>query len=356
MPKLDAYLTRMKQMGASDLHLMAGAPPKIRLHGELEILPGEAALTQSVLEQLLLEIITPAQKQYFFATHDLDFSYGLEGVARFRCNYCFQKSGVGAVFRIIPEKVKTITELSLPPSIEKLAHLHSGLVLITGPTGSGKSTTLAAIIDMINSSFEKHILTIEDPIEFVHAGKRCLVTQREIGHDAENFGSALRAACREDADVVLVGEMRDLETISLALSIAEMGQLVFGTLHTNSAARTIDRVIDVFPPEQQGQVRLMLADSLKAIVSQQLLRTRDGKGRVSVQEILFGSPALGNIIREGKTQQIPSLIQAGKTEGMQSMDTGLMELVQKKIISPEEAYWKAHDKKLFDSRKDASAL
>ena len=353
MAKLDSYLTRMKEMGASDLHLMAGAPAKIRIHGELEVMPGEALLTHNAVESLLLEIISPAQKEHFYGTHDLDFSYGLEGIARFRCNYCFQRAGVGAVFRVIPEKVKSIAELNLPASLAKLAQLHSGLVLITGPTGSGKSTTLAAIIDQINSNFEKHILTIEDPIEFVHTGKRCLITQREIGHDTLSFGDALRAACREDADVVLVGEMRDLETISLALSIAEMGQLVFGTVHTNSAARTVDRIIDVFPPEQQGQVRIMLADSLKAIVSQQLLRTKDGKGRVSAMEILFGSAALSNIIREGKTQQIASLIQAGQAEGMQSMDMSLLALVGKKIITPEEAYWKAHDKKLFDPQRKA---
>ncbi|MCI0415727.1 type IV pilus twitching motility protein PilT [bacterium] len=349
MAKLDAYLMRMKDMGASDLHLMAGAPAKVRVHGELDAIPGEQVLTQSFLATLLLEIIDPAQKTEFNRSHDLDFAYGLEGIARFRCNYCFHKGGVGAVFRIIPEKVRSLTELNLPSAIEKLAHLHSGLVLITGPTGSGKSTTLAAIIDVINSTYEKHILTIEDPIEFVHMNKRCLITQREIGHDTKEFANALRAACREDADVVLVGEMRDLETISLALSIAEMGQLVFGTLHTNNATRTIDRIVDVFPADQQGQVRIMLSDSLKGIVAQQLLRTKDGKGRVGVVEILFGSPALSNIIREAKTQQIPSLIQAGKIEGMQSMDTALLDLVKKGTITAEEAYWKAQDKKLFES-------
>jgi twitching motility protein PilT len=355
MPRLDAYLKKMKEMGASDLHMMAGAPAKVRIHGELEPLPGEQALSHSTLEQILLEVVTPSQKEHFQKMHDLDFAYGLQGVARFRCNYCYQKLGVGAVFRVIPEKIKTIADLNLPPGIEKLAHLHSGLVLITGPTGSGKSTTLASIIDTINAAYDKHILTIEDPVEFVHTGKRCLITQREIGADTHDFGNALRAACREDADVILVGEMRDLETISLALSIAEMGQLVFGTLHTNSAARTIDRIIDVFPTDQQAQVRVMLSESLKGIVSQQLLRTKDGKGRVAVLEILFSSAALGNIIREGKTQQIPSLIQAGKAEGMLSMDTALMDLVKKGTITSEEAYWKAQDKKLFESQiKDQS--
>jgi twitching motility protein PilT len=349
MPKLDQYLIKMKELGASDLHLMAGLPPKIRVHGELELFPGEAVWTNEHLQGFMFELIDSSQKEHFLKARDLDFAYGLDGVARFRCNYCFQNLGVGAVFRIIPEKIMTITELNLPPAIEKLAHLNSGLVLITGPTGSGKSTTLAAIIHAINSSYDKHILTIEDPIEFVHQNKRCLLSQREIGHDTRNFASALRAACREDADVVLVGEMRDLETISLALSIAEMGPLVFGTLHTNNASRTIDRIVDVFPSEQQSQVRMMLSESLEGIVSQQLLRTRDQKGRVGVVEILFSSAALSNIIREGKTQQIPSLIQAGKNEGMQSMDTALMDLVKKGTITAEEAYWKAQDKKLFET-------
>ncbi len=339
----------MKDMHASDLHMMSGAPPKVRVHGDLEPLQGEPVLTDKTLEPLLHEIIAQEQKEHFLRTHDLDFAYGIEGMARFRANYCYQRSGVGAVFRIIPEKVKSITELNLPPAAEKLAHLHSGLVLVTGPTGSGKSTTLAAIIDVINSSYDKHILTIEDPIEFVHTGKRCLITQREIGHDTTSFAAALKAACREDADVVLVGELRDLETIALTISLSEMGQLVFGTLHTNSAARTIDRIIDVFPPDQQGQIRVMLSDSLKGIVSQQLLRTKDGKGRVGAIEILFGSNALGNIIREGKTQQIPSLIQAGKLEGMQSMDTALMDLVRKGTITAEEALWKSQDKKMFEA-------
>ena len=242
------------------------------------------------LVEILFEIIGPAQKAKFLEKHDLDFAYGLEGVARFRCNYLMQRTGMGAVFRLIPEKIRNVEQLGLPKAIEKLAHLHAGLVLVTGPTGSGKSTTLAAIIDVINASYNKHILTIEDPIEFVHAKQILLITQREVGADTRGFGNALRAAGREDADVVLVGEMRDLETISLALTLAETGQLVFGTVHTNSAAKTIDRIVDVFPPDQQNQVRIMLSDSLKGIVAQQLLRTKDGKGRVAVNEILFGSP------------------------------------------------------------------
>jgi twitching motility protein PilT len=259
-----------------------------------------------------------------------------------------QKMGIGAVFRIIPEKIKTIAELNLPKAVEKFAHIPSGLVLVTGPTGSGKSTTLAAIIDLVNSTYNRHILTIEDPIEFVHQNKKCLITQREVGQDTRSFANALRAAGREDADVVLVGEMRDLETTALAITLSEMGQLVFGTLHTNSAAKTIDRIVDVFPPDQQSQVRMMMSDSLKGIVAQQLVRTKDGEGRAAVVEILFGSSALGNIIREGKTQHIASVIQGGKAEGMQSLDTALMELVTKGIIAGDEAHRKAQDKKAFE--------
>ena len=348
MSKLDRYFEMIKDHGASDLHLLVGAPPKFRLHGELEPIPGEEVLEQEPLREMLYEILTPAQKGRFLQTNDLDFAYGLEGVARFRCNYLVQRMGLGAVFRIIPEKIKTIDELSLPKAIEKFAHMTHGLVLVTGPTGSGKSTTLAAIIDLINTSYNKHILTIEDPIEFVHQNKCCLVTQREVGQDSRSFANALRAAGREDADVVLVGEMRDLETIALAITLSEMGQLVFGTLHTNSASKTVDRIVDVFPPEQQNQVRMQLSDSLKGIVAQQLLRTKDSKGRVAVNEILFGSPALSNTIREGKTQQIISLIQGGKSEGMQSLDNALLELIQKDVITTDEAFLKAQDKKAFE--------
>lgn len=348
MAKLDRFFKMMKEQGASDLHLMVGTPPKFRLHGELEPVAGEPPLTQQTAEEWLFELTDPQQKAKYLQVHDLDFAYGLEGIARFRCNYLVQKSGFAAVFRIIPERILSVKDLGLPTAVEKFAHFNSGLVLVTGPTGSGKSTTLAAIIDLINTTYNKHILTIEDPIEFVHQNKCCLITQREIGHDSKSFGNALRAAGREDADVVLVGEMRDLETISLAITLSEMGQLIFGTLHTNSAPKTIDRLIDVFPPEQQMQVRMMLSDSLRGIVSQQLIRTKDGHGRVAAIEILFGSPALGNLIREGKTQQIVSIIQGGKAEGMQSLDTALLEFVQKGVITAEEAYFKAHDKKAFE--------
>lgn len=349
MAKIDRFFKMMKDQGASDLHVIVGAPPKFRQRGELEPIPGEPVLTQESLGELLYEICDARQKEKFDRTGDLDFAYGLENVARFRCNFLKQKMGLGAVFRIIPEKIKTVTDLNLPKAIEKFAHLNNGMVLVTGPTGSGKSTTLAAIIDLINSTYNKHILTIEDPIEFVHQNKKCLITQREVGVDTRSFSAALRAAGREDADVVLVGEMRDLTTISLAITLAEMGQLVFGTLHTNSASKTIDRVVDVFPSDQQEQVRIMLSDSLKGIVAQQLLRTKDGKGRVAVNEILFSSPALCNIIREGKTQQIISIIQGGKAEGMQSLDAALLDLVNKGVITADEAFTKAQDKKPFEA-------
>jgi twitching motility protein PilT len=347
MPEIESLLKRMLEIGASDLHMLCGQPPKFRVRGELMPVEGEPELTTSRMEHLLFEMIDKAQKARYCEAHDLDFAYSIEGVARFRCNFFLQKWGPGAVFRLIPSKIKTIAQLNLPPVIEKLAHLQKGLVLVTGPTGSGKSTTLAALIDVINSTYRKHILTIEDPVEFVHTSKQSLVRQREVGADTKSFASAMRAALREDVDVVLLGEMRDFETIALAVTLAETGQLVFGTLHTSSAAKTIDRIIDVFPAQQQGQIRIMLADSLRGIVAQQLVPTKDGKGRVGVVEILFRVPALSTVIREQKTQQITSIIQGGKADGMQTIDNALLELVQKKIIGAEEAYMRAHDKELF---------
>lgn len=348
MAEIDKYFRIVKETGASDLHVLAEATPKTRIHGELEPIPGEGILSEEVLRKMLFEIIDDRQRQKFLKTYDLDFAYGIEGVARFRCNYLMQKTGCGAVFRMIPEKIQTIADLNLPKAIEKLAHLNNGLVIVTGPTGSGKSTTLAAVIDVINSTYNRHILTIEDPIEFVHQNKACLVTQREVGQDTNSFANALRAAGREDADVVLVGEMRDFDTISLAITLAEMGQLVFATLHTNSAAQTIERIVDVFPASQQSQIRVILADALKGIVAQQLLRTKDGKSRVAAVEILFGSHALSTMIREGKTQHIVSLIQAGKSEGMQLLDTSLLDFVTRGIITAQEAHLKAQDKKTFE--------
>jgi len=349
MAKIDAYLIKIHECGASDLHLVAGAPPKLRIRGELDPMPDEPLLTQENLTELLLEVLDSKQKKNFLDHQDLDFAYSLKGLARFRCNYFAQKRGYGAVFRIIPEKIKTLEDLNLPASVQKLVHFKKGLILVTGPTGSGKSTTLAAVIDKINSTQSRHILTIEDPIEFVHGNKKALIRQREVGADTRSFANALRAALREDIDVVLVGEMRDLETIALAITLAETGALVFGTLHTSSAAKTIDRIIDVFPVEQQEQIRAMLADSLQAIVAQQLVPTKDGKSRVAVLETLFSSPAIANVIREAKTQQIMSLIQAGGAEGMQTLDAAMMDLIQKELIGAEEAYMRAVDKKMFES-------
>jgi twitching motility protein PilT len=348
MAKIDDLFRHLKAQGGSDLHLAATQAPKIRRHGELHPVEGWAPLGDDELRALLAEIATEKQWRHYESTLDLDFAYGLEGVARFRANYFNQENGAGAVFRIIPERIVPLDELRLPASIDKLAHLESGLVLVTGPTGSGKSTTLASIIDRINQTYPKHIVTIEDPVEFIHPNKKATVSQREVGTDTESFSAALRAAIRQDASVILVGEMRDLETIALAITAAEMGALVFGTLHTNSASKTVDRLIDAFPPDQQSQVRTMLSESLAGIVAQQLLKTKDGKGRVAVNEILFRTPGLPNIIREGNTPMLGSIIQAGKNVGMQSMDDALWQLMKEGRIAGEDAFLKAHDKRRFE--------
>jgi twitching motility protein PilT len=279
---------------------------------------------------------------------DLDFAHALPGVARFRANYFTQENGAGAVFRIIPEEIISADKLGLPEAIVKLADLEGGLVLVTGPTGSGKSTTLAAIIHKINTSHRKHIVTIEDPVEFVHQNRECVLSHREVGDHTDGFGGALRAVIRQDADIILVGEMRDYETISLAITAAEMGSLVFGTLHTNSAAKTIDRIVDAFPADEQNQVRLSLGESLAAVVSQLLLPTADGKGRVAAHEILLRTAGLGNVIREGNTPMISSIIQGGKKDGMQSMDDCLADFVEKKKITAKAALSKATDKGRFE--------
>ena len=346
MSQLDELFRELMEAGGSDLHLSVGYPPILRLKGEMHR-TARPVLTNAALTQMLYEILTPEQRKVLEQNRDLDTAYELEGVARFRCNFLFQHRGIGAVFRIIPTKILTIADLRLPSVLYKIADLKRGLAVVTGPTGSGKSTTLAAIIDQINKTREAHILTIEDPIEFVHPNIKCLITQREAGAHARSFADALRVATREDPDIILVGEMRDLETISLALTCASLGILVFGTLHTNSAAKTIDRIIDAFPSNQQGQVRSMLGDSIQAIIAQQLLPTKDGKGRCAANEVLLGSAALANMIREGKVSQIPSLIQGGLKEGMQTMDAALMNLIKEDRITPEAAYEKASDKSLF---------
>ena len=349
MARIDDLFRYLEQHKGSDLHLAAGLEPRIRVHGALEPVAGWPVLSHFDLLDLLREIASDAQWEEYKASGDLDFAYGLEGFARFRANFLRQENGCGAVFRIIPEKIVPLEELNLPKAIESLAHLQQGLVLVTGPTGSGKSTTLAAVIDKINTTYQKHIVTIEDPVEFVHQNKRSVFSKREVGADTESFGAALRAAIRQDADVILVGEMRDLETISLAVTAAEMGALVFGTLHTNGAANTIDRLIDAFPAEEQAQIRTTLAESIAGIVSQLLLKTADGKGRCAVNEILLKTPGLANIIREGNTPMITSIIQGGRSQGMQLMDDALMALVDQGRITPREAYMKASNKAKFEA-------
>ena len=346
MAQIDTLLTRMIENKASDLHLSISSSPKMRKHGEL-IDVGDDILTEEILKNMIFEILTEEQQKTFMEKKDLDFAYEIPSVARFRVNYFLQKRGLSAVFRIIPTIILTIEELGITKEILKFTDLNKGLVLVTGPTGSGKSTTLAAIIDYINKNKKEHILTIEDPIEFVHENKECLVSQREVGSHTQSFASALRAALREDPDIVLVGEMRDLETIELAITAAETGHLVFGTLHTSSAAKTIDRIIDVFPANQQEQIRTMLSESLKGVISQQLLKKADGSGRIVAMEILFVNMAISNLIREAKTHQIPSLMQMGKADGMQLLDQAIMDLLMRKVITREEAYLKSHDKKIF---------
>jgi twitching motility protein PilT len=306
-------------------------------------------LTAESNQDFLFEILTEDQRSTLKSHRDFDMAYELEGIARFRCNFLYQHRGVGAVFRLIPTDILTLEQLQMPPVLKTIAMLKRGLVLVTGPTGSGKSTTLAAMINYINEMRDAHIITIEDPLEFVHSNKKCLFTQREIGTHALSFADALKVAGREDPDIILVGEMRDTTTISLALTCAELGILVFGTLHTNNAAKTIDRIINAFPADQQEQTRTMLAESLSAVVAQQLLKTKDGKGRCAAIEILIGSPALATTIREGKISQINSIIQTGSASGMQSMDQHLLQLIKEGRITAQAAYEKAIDKKLFEN-------
>jgi twitching motility protein PilT len=348
MARIDELFRYLKQHKGSDLHLSARFPPRIRCHGELEDVQGWPALAHEELEGLLEEIATEEQWTEYQGGGDLDFAYGLEGLARFRANFMRQENGAAAVFRIIPEKILTCEELNLPKAIADLADLRQGLVLITGPTGSGKSTTLAAVIDRINTRYSKHIVTIEDPVEFVHPNKKSVFSQREVGNDTRSFGEALKAAVRQDADVILVGEMRDLITISSAITAAEMGALVFGTLHTNNAAKTIDRLIDAFPANEQSQVRTTLAESVSAIVAQQLLQTTDGKGRVATHEILLKTSGLPNVIREGNTPMLYSIIQGGRGVGMCSMDDSLAEQVDKGKITAKAAWAKATEKQRFE--------
>jgi len=347
MAKIDSLLKLLKEKHGSDLHLAVGSPPVMRINGELEKMQVRE-LTQTDMETLLFEIMDEEKKNIFLKNKEYDFAYELKDVARFRVNAFYQRKGFAAVLRLIPTIIPKLEELNMPEIMKNFCFYDRGLVLVTGPTGSGKSTTLAALIDFINRNSSAHILTLEDPIEFVHQNISCLINQRQIGEHSLSFASALRSALREDPDVILVGEMRDLETISLAITAAETGHLVFGTLHTSSAAKTVDRIIDAFPKDQQEQIRTMLSESLKAVVAQQLIKTIDGKGRVAALEIMVVTPAISNLIREAKTFQIPSIIQTGKKDGMQLMDQAILDLLKLKKISGIDAYLHANNKAMFE--------
>ncbi len=346
MAQIDQFLKVLVEQGGSDLHLTVGSPPVMRVHGHLQRIKFRE-LTNADLEALVYEIMDEEWRIAFIDLQDYDFAYEIEGLARFRANVFWQRKGMGCVLRTIPSTIMTADELGLPEAVKRLCMLTKGLVLVTGPTGSGKSTTLAAMTDLINATRSDHILTIEDPIEFVHQNKKSLVNQREIRTNTKSFSNALRAALREDPDVILVGEMRDRETIELGITAAETGHLVFGTLHTNSAPKTVDRIIDVFPADEQDQVRSMLAESLKGVIAQVLLRSKDGKSRMAAMEIMVGTSAIGNLIREGKIYQIPSIIQTGRKDGMQLLDQHILEFLMAGRITPEEAYMRANNKQAF---------
>ena len=346
MAQIDAFFKLMNDQGASDLHLISGQQPVLRIQGELERVKYKP-LDNDDLKGMLYEIAPEEKVKVFEETGDVDFAYEITGLARYRANFFEQKYGVGAVFREIPSSVLTCEQLGLPSIVRRLATLPRGLVLVTGPTGSGKSTTLAAIIDEANKTRKDHILTVEDPIEFVHKSEKAIVNHREVGLHTRSFAAALRGALREDPDIILVGEMRDLETISLAIEASATGHLVFGTLHTTSAAKTVDRIIEVFPVSQQEQIRNTLADGLRAVVAQTLFKRTDKKGRVAALEIMIANPAVRNLIREGKTFQIPSMIQTGKKYGMQSLDDAILDHLEKRRISADDAYNKANDKGKF---------
>src|SRR3954466_7644585 len=346
MPYIDQFLKVIVEQGASDLHIGEGQPPKMRRHGDVMRIR-EEPVTRDEAAGMLSEICGAQGWELFEERGDLDFAYEMDEKSRFRCNFLKQTNGYGAVFRLIPTKIATLEELGVPSIVKQFGHLRGGLVLVTGPTGSGKSTTLAALIDYINESFSRHIVTVEEPIEFVHTNKRSIITQREVPVDCASFPDGLKAALREDADIVLVGEMRDLETISLALTAAETGLLVFGTLHTNNARKTIDRMVDAFPANKQPQVRTMLANSLRGVLAQLLLKKSDRPGRIAVNEILIANAAVAAIIREGATHKLQDIIVSGRAQGMQFMDDAIWALLEKGIVSPHEAFMKAIDKSRF---------
>jgi len=346
MAYLDQFLSVIVKHGGSDLHIGVGQPPKMRMHGD--IMPIRAdPVTHEEATRMMSEISGPHNWEIFEQRGDLDFAYEMDEASRFRSNYFKQSNGYGAVFRLIPTKIATLEQLGIPLVVREFANFRGGLVLVTGPTGSGKTTTQAALIDYINQNFSKHVVTIEEPIEFVHNNKRSTITQREVPGNSTSFAAALKAALRQDTDIVLVGEMRDLETISLALTAAETGLLVFGTLHTNNARKTVDRMVDVFPADRQPQARAMLANSLRGVVAQLLLKRADRPGRIAVNEILISNPAVAAIIREGATQKLQDVIVSGRAQGMQFMDDTIWALLEKGIVSPHEAFMKAIDKGRF---------
>jgi twitching motility protein PilT len=342
---MDVLFRILVQSGASDLHLRTGEPPMLRLHGELSR-QEQPPLSAERLEAMLLSIMTGKEVGEFRDGGDTDWAYEIEGLARFRCNAGRDRFGAMGVFRVIPNQIRTAEEMGLSQEVQNLCYLTKGLVVVTGPTGSGKSTTLAGLVDLINRTRTDHIITIEDPIEFVHPSKKCLVTQRQVGLHTRSFKHALRAALREDPDIILVGEMRDLETVSIAIETAETGHLVFGTLHTTTAASTIDRIIDQFPPDRQAQVRVMLSESLRGVIAQTLCK-KIGGGRVAAREVLLTIPAVSNLIREGKTFQIPSIMQVNRKGGMVTLNDALIELVDARLVEPKEAYMKAVEKAGF---------
>ena len=355
MAELDRFLSVIVKHGGSDLHIGEGQPPKMRVHGDIMPIRDEP-ISREEATRMLSEVSGPRNWEIFEQRGDLDFAYEMDEASRFRSNYFKQSDGYGAAFRLIPTKIATLEELGIPLVIKEFANVRGGLVLITGPTGSGKTTTQAALIDHINQNFAKHVVTIEEPIEFVHDNKQSTITQREVPANSSSFAAGLKAALREDADIVLVGEMRDLETVSLALTAAETGLLVFGTLHTNNARKTVDRMVDVFPADRQSQARAMLANSLRGVVAQLLLKRADRPGRIAVNEILIANAAVAAIIREGATQKLQDVIVSGRAQGMQFMDDAIWALFEKGIVSPHEAFMKAIDKGRFKpllSPKDA---
>jgi len=346
MAELDRFLNVIVKHGGSDLHIGEGQPPKMRVHGDIMPIRDEP-ISHEEATRMLSEVCGPRNWEIFEQRGDLDFAYEMDEASRFRSNYFKQSNGYGAAFRLIPTKIATLEELGIPLVVKEFANVRGGLVLITGPTGSGKTTTQAGLIDHINQNFAKHVVTIEEPIEFVHDNKQSTITQREVPENSSSFTAGLKAALREDADIVLVGEMRDLETVSLALTAAETGLLVFGTLHTNNARKTVDRMVDVFPADRQAQARAMLANSLRGVVAQLLLKRSDRPGRIAVNEILIATAAVAAIIREGATQKLQDVIVSGRAQGMQFMDDAIWALLEKGIVSPHEAFMKAIDKGRF---------